>query len=64
MYLACFLDINFFVPYADNITSVLRSLKIYEGEGSIMGGELTSMEGSQRRPSKPYLLLYFNITMV
>lgn len=33
-----------------------------EGEGNIMSGELMPGEGSQRRPSEPYLLLYFNIT--
>lgn len=36
----------FFVTYAGNIEDVFRALKIYEGEGSIMSGEPTSMEGS------------------
>jgi len=51
--------------YTHNIVGVFHSLEIYEGEGSEHYGWRTDVgEGSQRRPSEPYLLLYFNITMV
>lgn len=51
--------------HARNIAGVFHSLEIYEDEGSEHYGWRTDVgEGSQRKPSEPYLLLYFNITMV